>query len=62
MVKETCQGEVAVAFHWKVLLAVLRNELGIKHQAYGVDYKFQDLETFARKWWPAKDDVNESES
>ena len=52
MVEETCHGDVAAAFHWEVLLAVLRNELEIKHQTYGVDYQFQDLETFARKWWP----------
>ena len=47
----TDDGDVATAFHWKVLLAVLKDELGIKHEGHGVDYKFQDLETFVRKWW-----------
>ena len=43
--------DVAEAFHWKVLLAVLKNELYIKHETHGVSYRFQDLETFVRKWW-----------
>ena len=44
-------GDVATAFHWKVLLAVLKNELYIKHDTHGVSYRFQDLEAFVRKWW-----------
>lgn len=43
--------DVAAAFHWNVLLAVLKNELYIKHEAHGVSYMFQDLETFVRQWW-----------
>ena len=43
--------DVAKAFHWQVLLAVLNNELFVEHNAHGVDYDFQDLESFLRKWW-----------
>jgi hypothetical protein len=43
--------DVGAAFHWKVLLAVLKNELYIKHETHGVSYRFQDLEAFVRKWW-----------
>jgi hypothetical protein len=52
VVGETDEVDVAAAFHWKVLLAVLKDELRIRHESNGVDYKFQDLETFVRKWWP----------
>lgn len=45
------RGEVAKQFHWKVLSAVLKEELAIDHQAHGVKYEFQGLEMFVQKWW-----------
>ena len=45
------KADVAKAFHWQVLLAVLNNDLFVEHNAHGVRYEFQDLDTFLRKWW-----------
>jgi hypothetical protein len=45
------RGEVAKQFHWKVLSAVLEDELAIDHQTHGVRYQFQGLEMFVQKWW-----------
>ena len=52
MYEKENKDDVARAFHWQVLLAVLNNELLVKHNTHGVVYTFQDLETFLHKWWP----------
>ena len=51
MYQKENKGDVAKAFHWQVLLALLNNELLIEHHAHGVRYEFQDLEKFLHKWW-----------
>lgn len=42
---------VAQAFRWQVLLAILKDELYVGHEAHGVNYKLQTLEEFLTKWW-----------
>jgi hypothetical protein len=44
--------DVAKAFHWQVLLAILNDELLVQHEAHGVNYELQGIETFLCKWWP----------
>jgi hypothetical protein len=44
--------DVAKAFHWQVLLAILNDELLVQHESHGVNYELQDIETFLCKWWP----------
>jgi hypothetical protein len=48
-------GDVAQSFRWKVLLAILDDELHVGHQAHGVSYKPQTLQEFLKKWWPRGD-------
>jgi hypothetical protein len=48
-------GDVANSFRWQVLLAILNDELHVTHEAHGVKYTIDNLETFLLKWWPSMD-------
>jgi hypothetical protein len=51
MYEKQDKADVANAFHWQVLSAVLNNELVVQHEAHDVKYEFRDLDQFICEWW-----------